>query len=778
MTLGFQKINGFALIGMDVQSAAGKGLAAFGRQIFRGLPFEPSPENGADLVETARLAALQACQDADISQTQVVVFCLSPGLSEKFIADQEEWTTVDLSMEPDPLGKALQEAADLLGSEEADAVLLVEGNAALQAGSAAVIASRQFARTHSKHTYGVITGASGTNSPANWQSYTHNFSETLASLAIQIDDIGLLECANLSTLTENQTEMQGLLQVFPASSRLTCALGQGLAGLLGLIKTAWCLYNRVIPALSQWPTLENPLLKPGSSFYACSESRTWFLEPGQTTRQAVFDYLSADGRITSLFLREEPHMAKNPSAAPAEEPFFVFPLAAESSAQLIEEMTALQSQAMNVVNLKQLAYQNYLKFLMDDKSHNFRVCLLAHTTAEMNSEIGFAIKGIPSAIERKADWQTPLGSYFTPQPLGKTGEVSFIYPGGFNSYLGIGRDLFYLFPNLLDRLSSMSSHVGDLINEKILYPRSQRVLSGADLEKAEMELNDDPLTLMISGSTLAVLYNLLLQETFELNATSGFGYSLGEISMMFASGAWTQADEISHALRTSPLFQTRLSGPQNAVREFWQMPLNGKNGSGDSLWSNHVIMTDPEKLKQAMGRESRVYLTHINTPRQFVIAGEPEACRRVIDELKCSSLKAPFNFALHCDAIQSEYDALTKLHTWQVNPATGMKLYSSATYQTMPMETESAARQIAAGLCKCVDFPRLVRQAYSDNARIFIELGAGSNCARWIDETLKDQPHASFSINRKGADDHTSILRLLARLVCHQTRVNLQPLFM
>lgn len=778
MTPGFQQGKNFALIGMDVQSASGRGLAAFGRQIFRGMPFLPLPDNRIDLAEMARQAALQACLDADISQTQTVVFCLSPGISEKFITDQEDWTTVDLSMEPDPLGKALQETADLFDSEESDAVLLVESQALLQIASATVIVTRQFAMDHSNHIYGVISGASATNSPANWQSYAHNFGETLASLAVQPDDIGLIECAELLTLPENHAEMRGLSQVFQAKSRLTCALDQGLTGLLGLIKTAWCLFNRVIPAISKGSNLDNSNISQVSSFYVCSESRTWFLEPGQTTRQAVFDYTSANGQITSLFMKEEPHLTEIPFTAPSEEPFFIFPLAAQSIGQLIEEMSSLQSQAANDLSLKQLANQNFRQFLTDKKSHSIRVCLLAHTIAELNSEIGFATKGLGTAAEKKMDWQTPLGSYFTPQPLGKTGEVSFIYPGGFNSYLGIGRDLFYLYPNLLDRLSTISNQVGDLINEKILYPRSQRSFSTEDLEKAEMELNDDPLTLMISGSTLAVLYNLLLQGIFELNATSGFGYSLGEISMMFASGAWTQADEISQALRSSPLFQTRLSGPQNAVREFWQLPVNGKNGSSEPLWNNHVIMTDPEKLKQAMERETKVFLTHINTPRQFVIAGEPEACRRVIDELKCNSLKAPFNFALHCDAIQSEYNALTKLHTWSVNSATKMKLYSAATYQPMPMETESAARQIAAGLCRCVDFPRLIRQVYSDNARIFIELGAGSNCARWIDETLKDQPHASFSINRKGADDHTSILRLLARLVCHQTRVNLQPLFM
>jgi len=71
----------------------------------------------------------------------------------------------------------------------------------------------------------------------------------------------------------------------------------------------------------------------------------------------------------------------------------------------------------------------------------------------------------------------------------------------------------------------------------------------------------------------------------------------------------------------------------------------------------------------------------------------------------------------------------------------------------------------------------LIQLAYNDGARIFIELGAGSNCARWVNDTLQDQPHAAYSINRKGADDHYSILRLMARMVSQQVPVNLSVLY-
>ena len=247
--------------------------------------------------------------------------------------------------------------------------------------------------------------------------------------------------------------------------------------------------------------------------------------------------------------------------------------------------------------------------------------------------------------------------------------------------------------------------------------------------------------------------------------------------MMFASRVWTDADGISKALRESPLFRTRLTGPQNAVRAYWNLPTRSESDPHEAIWVNYLLMTGPEKVKEALPDEPRVYLTHINTPRQVAIGGDPAGCRRVIDRLKCKSLLAPFNYAIHCEPIHSEYDMLTELNSVPVMGQPGMFLYSAATYRPMPIDRQTIAQQIAHELCNCLDFPRLIHLAYNDGARIFVELGAGGNCARWVKDTLQGQPHAAYSINRKGVDDHTSILRLMARMVSQLVPVNLSVLY-
>jgi PfaB family protein len=241
-------------------------------------------------------------------------------------------------------------------------------------------------------------------------------------------------------------------------------------------------------------------------------------------------------------------------------------------------------------------------------------------------------------------------------------------------------------------------------------------------------------------------------------------------------GIWDEADEIQTVLSTSPLFRSRLSGPQNAVRACWGLPLVEKPQE-DGLWSNYFLMSTAEKVAEAVALEERVYLTHINTPRQVVIGGDPAGCQRVIDRVKCNSLKAPFDFALHCDAIRSEYEALIELHTWQVASRPETRLYSAADNRPLPLDSGQIAKKISSMLCSSLDFPTLIRQVYADGARVFVELGANANCSKWIDDTLKGSPYAAIPINRRGADDQVSMVRMLAKLVSQRVPVDLTALY-
>ena len=599
-------------------------------------------------------------------------------------------------------------------------------------------------------------------------------------------EIGLLEAAGCGLPEFDRAEIGGLLAVYQPSSPIPAiALGStaanfgwsgSVSALAGLAKSALCLYERFLPALPGWSAPKGIQREARLAFYAPTESRPWFRSRYAPPRAAAVNWFGPEGSFMHLVLREAEVPRQPVSASLPEADMCLFPLAGADLSELLDGLAWLRTRLSSDDNLSAISADAFQRFL----SHSgapFALALLGSTPAETLREVDYASKGIPRAVEAGSDWQTPLGSYFTPSPLGKTGDVAFVYPGAFNSYPGVGRDLFYLFPQLFDLLSGMTADLGGVIREQLLYPRSLYKPSKEDLDAAEASLISDAVAMLSSGTGLSVMFTHVLQDIFQVHPTAAFGYSLGENSMMFAAGVWADADEPNRLLSTAPLFRSRLSGPMNAVRESWGLPLADEGDSANGLWSNYVLMAPPDVVREALKTEPRVYLTHVNTPRQVVIGGEPAGCQRVISALKCPSLKAPFDYALHCPAMESEYPALMRQHCWPVARVPDVALYSAADYQRMPIEQNKIADRIGRTLTTCLDFPRLVQRVYEDGARIFIELGAGANCSKWIEDTLKAKPFLSVSINRRGSDDLSSILRVLARLVSHQVNLDLSPLF-
>ncbi len=766
-------LSDLAIVGMSVALPGGGDLNEFGRRVYRGLPLTGQSGSEQALEFACARAVNQACETARIAIERVPIISISPSITAIF----NDKRTSSRFQEIIGVTPGLVAAADWMESSGEDVVLLIENQKDAAMVCAVLVAQKQSALDNARPIYALVGGAAEVDGPLNAAAISGVIREARRGSRLETEPVGLILSATLCGGKIRDEEAEGLIEAASAQEALTCALGSALPDLAGVVQTAWCLSRRVIPSVPGWSGPAQRQTWECSPFYVQAESRAWFVPESQNARIVGLNLLEPGGNISHIRFYESHGLPPQSCAAPRLEALQLFPIAAGTAGEIPEKISALESKLAPGSNLTEVARNTYKQYLLEAPAARFVSCLLGSSREELQREIGFAAKGIISAIEKQSVWQTPLGSFFTPQPLGRGGKVCFVYPGAFNSYPGVGRDLFYLYPNLYDLVSEISKNIGGLLNERQLYPRSLTMLTSDDLNAIEAQLSTDPITMLISGSSLAFLYTEVLRKVFEIHPASAFGYSLGEVSMLFASRVWTEADGTSKALRESPLFRTRLSGPQNAVREYWELPTHTENEPAEAIWGNYLLMIGPEKVREVLADETRVYLTHVNTPRQVVIGGDPAGCRKVISKLKCKSIQAPFNYAIHCEPIHSEYEKLTELHSVPVMNQPGMTLYSAATFQPMPIDRQLIARQIAQELCHCLDFPRLIQAAYQDGARIFVELGAGSNCARWVNDTLEDQAHAAYSINRKGVDDHTSILRLLARMVSHLVPMTLKPLY-
>jgi PfaB family protein len=590
-----------------------------------------------------------------------------------------------------------------------------------------------------------------------------------------------------------------VLEAYATSSdRLTSAVGAVVAQhagpplcpLWGLLRATLSLHRRVL-----YPTpgmgAEDDVSTAGwdgTPLYLVPEARPWFLGQGQVKRYAAI-YHTANGRAGHVVLSEPARMragavgrAGNRTTAVraglASEPRLLLPISGESTGEILSRVDLIHRRLVSGVAAIEVATEAQAASA-NEPGAPLALALVGRTAEDLLKEISFAKEGALSGDVHRAsgpEWQTPGGSCFTSAPLGP-GGVTFVYPGAFNSYVGLGRDLFQHFPDLHERLAPWVSDLERATAAQHIYPRSRSRLTDASMAERQASLNADASALIESGTIFAVAHTLIVRDIFGVAPAAAMGYSLGETSMLWAAGVWQDGDHGAYAMRASPLFHDRIVGPKAAVREHW-----GLDARSDVAWTTFLLKlradgaSGMQVLQRALEREPRVYLTLINQLGEVVIAGDEAGCQRVIAALDCHALAVPYGVVIHTEAVASELGAFAELYQHPVVHQPDIRFYSAADYGQLALESGILADAMARMTCQPVDFPRLVHRVYEDGARIFVELGPLGTCTRRIQRILRSQPHSAVAINPRPGGDIDGVLGVLARLIAHRVPVDLAPL--
>lgn len=601
--------------------------------------------------------------------------------------------------------------------------------------------------------------------------------DSLAGAGITAQEIGYLEAHASGIDAQDRAEIAGLHTVYANPQKpLHTALGSikanightfNASGIASIIKAALVLHHRFVPAVPAWSTPKHPDLWRDSPFYVPQDSRTWLTRAGETRRAAVSS-IDADGLAAHVILREGTHA--NQFATLRGQPLQMILVDGESLPALLGRLAQLETALDDTPDLQVLASRAFNIF----KNRALVLALVARDADALRKEITAAMRGLPTAVQNGKDWYTPAGSAFSPRPIGEQGEVAFVFPGAFNSYPGLGQDWLWLFPQAHDHLHTLTQDAADTVVDHALYQRTLASPTRPEIRAFRSILANDQVAMMKSGTTFAVLFTHVMRNVFKLKPRAAFGYSLGEGSMYWAMGVWKDADTAAQRFEHSPLFRSRLFGRKEAVRAMWGLLPH----ESDDFWASYVLTAPVEHVMQHIQRETRVYITHINTPQETVIAGDIAACERVIAAMGVPSVRAPFEVVIHNETMISEFDELFRAHSNPIREQTSdVRFYSAADYAPVPLDQATIARNIARVSCKLVDFPRLINRVYADGARIFVELGPGVTCARWVSDTLGEREHLSVSIDNLRANDHTTLLKLLARLASHRVALDFTPLY-
>ncbi len=705
-----------------------------------------------------------------------------------------------ISCQSSGTARALEVAQMLLSTGDVDAVLVgavdlagglehmlvhdqAVGGQVGEGAGAVVLRQPEQAHQGGQRIYATIDAVSLTHSPAA-DAPAQAARQAWAAAGITAADTGYLEVVG-GLPAAGGTGLDSLLQSYQGEADTPdCALGSvaasigytfQAAGMASLIKTALCLYQRIIPAVPNWQGPGEHAGWQQSRLYVAPESRFWFAPAGAARRTAAISEAGSDGTCAHLVLAENPQQADRSHGYLQQQTPRLYPLVADSQEGLLaqlDDLAQLRADATTPAAAAQRCFDRW----RDASSAAYTLVLLAADHDDLQREIERARGGVSEAFASGSEWKTPNGSYFTPQPLGRPGKLAFVYPGAFNAYLGLGQHLFQLYPDLFNMAHAEVPDIESVLNAHLLYPRSLAPLSAEHKKNLEARLVDEPIKMLETGTGFAMLYTMLMRHYFKLQPAMAFGYSQGETAMLHALDAWSEHHELSTLLHSSPLYQTRLSGPQQAVREYWQDESTAQ--PDDDVWANYILIASAEKVLPHLEDEPRVYLAIINSPREVMISGDPAGCQRVIRKVRCRSLRAPFNHVIHSPPVHSEYDELVRINTTTVRDVPAVQFYSAADYAPMTLGSgDKVAHSIARVCCNRLDFARLVQRVYDDGARIFVELGPARNCTHWIETILKGQEHMAVAINKKGVPDHTSVVRLLARLCSHQVPLDLAPLY-
>ncbi|MBX3452550.1 MAG: acyltransferase domain-containing protein [Planctomycetaceae bacterium] len=459
------------------------------------------------------------------------------------------------------------------------------------------------------------------------------------------------------------------------------------------------------------------------------------------------------GRVERISLRKSPgvlHAAIQGPALPLADGLFV--VTGESASELVtavrtlHELVALSSDGPE--KLAKAWFHDHAPRL--DAPH--ALAFVASTREELFEQLNRVLESSESASGRRPG----QNSIHRRDPSAMPGRVAFVFPGSGNAFAGMGRELLALFPQILERQHAANRELFHQYRPDMHWTGDTAV---------------DHKGMIFGQVAIGTALCELLAE-FGVRPSASLGYSLGESAAFFGLGAWPDRDEMLERMRQSPLFGSDLVLPFDAARTRWQIP-----ATEAVPWLSGVIDRGADDVRRTIDEQSQAALLIVNTDRQCVIGGERSAVEDIVRRLGGNFVPLPSPSTVHCDVLRAVEDRYRALHTMRTTPPDGVAFYSTAWGRSYPLTAESAADAIVAQAVETIDFPRVVRQAYADGVRTFVEIGPGSSCTRMIADILAQQPHTVVPVCPATQSPVRAFLEAIAVLFVQGAVRDLSPLF-
>ncbi len=633
--------------------------------------------------------------------------------------------------------------------------------------------------------FGAAGGMATDSATVSPEAYRISLERGIQEAGIDSSDISLFEAHGSGIYDEDAMESK-VLNAISTGTGQHCAVNStkpivghmgAASGLSSLVKTSLCLYHALIPPLPNYRSPGDNAWK--ERFHVPIKPQYWFRNRQTNPRRACVAVMTSDGNCTHVLLEgyEEAGIISAQGVAQDK----LRPLGYQSSGlfvvegdhghEIIENLGVLWDQIRTGVSkgrpmerIARIWYEK--KGGRPDKKR--ALSLVIKDVHEAENEIHKAKQLVTSGKKGSAPGHANI--FYTPEPLGTSAGIAFVFPGSGNHYLGMGRDMGIQWPSILCRMDAETRQLKrQMIPERF-------VPYGTSWEKrwethALHQIHADPLH-AIFGQVMhgSVTARLMLQFINQPNAV--IGYSLGETAGLVAMGAWKGQDRLLERMVESPLFKTELTGPCLSLRGAWNIDPEKR-----FEWQVVAVNRAADEVMTVIEQFPMTRLLIINSPRESVIGGEKESIRKVVKILGCNAVILDGVVTVHCDAVKPVEDDYRQLHLHPIDSPGNIRFYSCAWGHAYDLTSEKAAASILDQALNGFDFTRTIQQAYDDGIRVFVEMGPRASCTRMIQQTLEGSPHLAVAVSRSDDNEYLAVLKILGALSAERVGVDLDKLY-
>src|SRR5439155_11960493 len=118
-----------------------------------------------------------------------------------------------------------------------------------------------------------------------------------------------------------------------------------------------------------------------------------------------------------------------------------------------------------------------------------------------------------------------------------------------------------------------------------------------------------------------------------------------------------------------------------------------------------------------------------------------------VERIGAVAIPIPYQIAVHVPELAAVRDAWWALHHRDTTEVPGVRFYSGASGTSYQPTAAAAADALTAQAMATIDFAAVVRNAWDDGVRVFVEHGPRSLCTGWIQRTLAGREHLAVALD-------------------------------